>query len=423
MLDNKTESLTGNLSGRGGNLAASQAIVRRPGAAGIARPQSIGGQAQGLASRLAGDPDFEAAMATNRSQNRIISDVLDGPVSNQTQRQLAQLQAMNDKNPVLEDFEKGARAAKGARGKGPFGSASAGADSAADDVTSEPIIRKVTGKLTGPDAGTAAATGIESAADTGSYGNAPAAGLPGAPDTDGGPQAPYIRRGAISLAAGPTILKGQGTGAIFNASRMAAYHQKYGAQLRLPLRSRPDPVALEAAERLPEPPAPLRGPLRAQTDRGLKGSIPAVAAELAKSEGGPSPDVDAAIDKAANALGLDPALIRAVVKAESNFNPKAVSGAGAKGLMQLMPGTAREMGVDDPFNPLQNIWGGARYLKRMLDRHGGNLRKALASYNWGPGNVDRHGAGGNLPRETRRYIEVVTANYNRYKSQVATAEA
>jgi soluble lytic murein transglycosylase-like protein len=146
-----------------------------------------------------------------------------------------------------------------------------------------------------------------------------------------------------------------------------------------------------------------------------------VAAELdrinAKNEKGPTPEIDAVINKAAGALGLDPALVKAVVKTESNFNPQAVSSAGAKGLMQLMPNTAREMGVKDSFDPLENIWGGARYLKRMLDRHGGNIRKALASYNWGPGNVDRHGASGNLPGETRRYIEVVTSHYNRYKNR------
>ncbi|MDR1080068.1 MAG: lytic transglycosylase domain-containing protein [Deltaproteobacteria bacterium] len=187
----------------------------------------------------------------------------------------------------------------------------------------------------------------------------------------------------------------------------------------MPVRLRPDPIPLGAAERLSGPPAPPKSAARTSNvlpKPRLKGSIPAVAAELAKSESGPSEEINATIRRAAEALGLDPALIRAVVKTESNFNPRAVSGAGAKGLMQLMPDTAKEMGVDNPFDPLENIWGGARYLKRMLDRSGGNLRRALASYNWGPGNVDRHGHG-NLPRETRRYIESVTANYKRYRNQ------
>jgi soluble lytic murein transglycosylase-like protein len=380
MLDDKDNRLIGNLTGAGGNPAASQAILRRPGTPGIPRPQVFG---QGRPKP--GGSEFEAAMAASDGRNRIISDVLDGPVSLQTQRQLARLQAMNSRNPVLEDFEKGARAR--AAGKG--GAA--------------------------PDAASAVPPGAPpAAADAGSA--APGAGTPGGQDAGS-----VVRRGAISLAAGPTIIKGLDTGTVFNASRMAAYRQKYGSQLRAPAQA--DPIALGAAERLADPPAAPRS----RTARPpVRGSIPAVAAELAKSEGGgnsPDPEIDAVIRRAADALGLDPALIRAVVKAESNFNPKAVSSAGAKGLMQLMPRTAREMGVEDPFDPLQNIWGGARYLKRMLDRHGGNVRKALASYNWGPGNVDRHGAGGSLPRETRRYIEVVTANYKRYKKSQDAVQA
>jgi soluble lytic murein transglycosylase-like protein len=89
--------------------------------------------------------------------------------------------------------------------------------------------------------------------------------------------------------------------------------------------------------------------------------------------------------------------------------------------MQLMPRTAKELGVEDPFDPLQNIWGGAKYLKRMLERHGGNLNKALAAYNWGPGNLDKHGYGNNMPRETRRYIEVVNRNYKNFQSDTAEA--
>ncbi len=108
-------------------------------------------------------------------------------------------------------------------------------------------------------------------------------------------------------------------------------------------------------------------------------------------------------------------LVKMVIKTESNFKHTAVSKAGAKGLMQLMPGTAKELGVEDPFNPIENIWGGARYLKKMLDRHGGNINKALASYNWGPGNFDKYGQGGNMPRETRNYISIVNQHYAKFK--------
>ena len=128
--------------------------------------------------------------------------------------------------------------------------------------------------------------------------------------------------------------------------------------------------------------------------------------------------LDKLVQKVALALNMDPHLIKAVIKAESNFNTQAVSKVGAKGLMQLMPGTAKELGVKDPFNPVENVWGGARYLKKMLDRHSGNINNALASYNWGPGNFDRHG-GLRLPGETKRYISTVTKHYARLKQNSA----
>jgi hypothetical protein len=103
--------------------------------------------------------------------------------------------------------------------------------------------------------------------------------------------------------------------------------------------------------------------------------------------------------------GLDPALLAAVAKAESGFNPWAVSRAGAKGLMQLMDSTAAAMGVSDPFDPFQNLDGGARYLRSLLDRFGDPLM-ALAAYNAGPGAVERYGG---IPpfAETRRYLASV----------------
>lgn len=120
------------------------------------------------------------------------------------------------------------------------------------------------------------------------------------------------------------------------------------------------------------------------------------------------------IRDAAVAHDLPPALVRAVVKVESDFNPRCVSRAGAKGLMQLMPVTAKEVGCADPFDPRDNLFGGARYLRKMLDRFRGDLDLALAAYNAGPGRVER--AGNRIPdiRETRNYVRKVNHYYGRF---------
>jgi len=102
--------------------------------------------------------------------------------------------------------------------------------------------------------------------------------------------------------------------------------------------------------------------------------------------------------------GVDPKLLRRVAQVESSLNPRAISPKGAQGMMQLMPGTAGDMGVSDPFDPGQNIEGGAKYLKQLIDSHGGNVSKALASYNWGPGNVAK---GEEWPQEVKDYVSKV----------------
>jgi len=122
---------------------------------------------------------------------------------------------------------------------------------------------------------------------------------------------------------------------------------------------------------------------------------------------------DALIARTARTYGVDPALVKAVVAAESNFDIEAVSRVGAQGLMQLMPATAAELGVDSPFQPLENLKGGVRYLKRMLDRYG-DVERALAAYNAGPTAVDRHGG---IPpyRETQAYVKRVLNYYRGYQ--------
>ena len=129
--------------------------------------------------------------------------------------------------------------------------------------------------------------------------------------------------------------------------------------------------------------------------------------------GEPASRFDAIIKTAAMRYGVQEGLIKAVIKMESDFNPKAVSRVGARGLMQLMPSTAAGLGVKDAFDPEQNIMAGTRFLKDLLVKYGGDLDSTLAAYNWGPGNVDRnHGAF--LPRETREYLVKVKKYYAKF---------
>lgn len=128
-----------------------------------------------------------------------------------------------------------------------------------------------------------------------------------------------------------------------------------------------------------------------------------------------TPALDGVIEGQAQRFGLDANLLKAVIHTESNFDPQAVSPAGAQGLMQLMPGTARELGVANSFDPQQNVAGGAKYLKTLMGKYQ-DLPKALAAYNAGPGAVDRHDG---IPpyAETTQYVQKVLRSYQSYQHQ------
>ncbi|MCU0579779.1 MAG: lytic transglycosylase domain-containing protein [Desulfobacterota bacterium] len=150
-------------------------------------------------------------------------------------------------------------------------------------------------------------------------------------------------------------------------------------------------------------------PLKKTSYKGLPPLAPAYASYM--------PDVENHVAEAAKFYDLDQKLIKAVIQVESNYNPLARSPKGAQGLMQLMPGTARDLEVSDPYNPRQNIIGGSRYLRYLLDLFNNDVSLALAAYNAGPERVNQYRG---IPPylETRSYVEKVLRKYQSLKGDL-----
>ncbi len=128
----------------------------------------------------------------------------------------------------------------------------------------------------------------------------------------------------------------------------------------------------------------------------------------------PPAQIDALVNDNAQSQNVDPALIKAIIANESGFNAHATSNVGAQGLMQLMPGTAAGLGVTDAYDPSQNVAGGTKYIKGLLDHFNGDVRLAVAAYNAGPGAVEKYGG---VPpyAETQNYVQNVLSSYAKYR--------
>ena len=163
-------------------------------------------------------------------------------------------------------------------------------------------------------------------------------------------------------------------------------------------------------------PAPLSGSIGpgGSVPNGILGSLPpanpadfdVTKGAISGTIGGQRTDkvqIQSLIAKVASEQNIDQALLRAVVEAESDYNHQEVSRVGAQGLMQLMPGTAKELGVTNPFDPYQNLTGGAKYLNQMMKKYNGDLSLALSAYNAGPGKVNPSKGIPNIP-ETQKYV-------------------
>jgi hypothetical protein len=178
-------------------------------------------------------------------------------------------------------------------------------------------------------------------------------------------------------------------------------------------------LTLPAPLPLPTPPdahASVSAPFGSAKPESVKSwSTRSGSAKSGSSKFVPAPGLNQVVDTASAAYHLDPDLVNSVIHAESGFNSRAVSPKGARGLMQLMPGTANQLGVNDAFDPQANVTGGSRYLRELLERYNFDLVKALAAYNAGPQRVEQYRG---VPpfRETRAYVARIVHEYNLKKT-------
>lgn len=203
------------------------------------------------------------------------------------------------------------------------------------------------------------------------------------------------------------------------ASDLAAVEQRItqitGSAVELPGLPHPDDQSASFAQM-------VRAELAAQNAAQAGGTeMPGIASGAAVGAiNGPSmvppAEIEQLVNQNASQWNVDPALVKAIIANESGFNANATSNVGAQGLMQLMPGTASGLGVTNAYDPAQNVAGGTRYIKGLLERFDGDVRKAVAAYNAGPGAVEKYGG---VPpyAETQNYVQNVLASYEKYRNR------